>query len=867
MASRFWVGGSGTWDGTSTTNWSATSGGSSGASVPTSADTVTIDSNSGSPTITLGANTATAPITFTASATLTSAGFTVAGNITANGSTATLTLGDALICSGVVTLTSGTLNTNSKTVTCSKFSSSNSNARTLTVTNSTVNITSGGNNVWDCSTSTNLTVNATGSTIVLPSGGFASFQGGSSSLHWNNVTVPFGSVLGSASYDGTVSIGTANTSNTALQGTTFTNLTVTTTDANLCDFLYVKSDFTVTGTLTLTGGSACPNRLVLWSDVTGTRRTITNTGATMVWSNVNFGDIGLSSSYDASAISGGCGDMGNNSNITFTPAKTLYWYQNGGSWSDSSKWFTGTNGVNSNGSSRFPLPQDTAIFDANSFSTTGQTITLPSATMAGAIDFTGVNRTATTFNIGNILYACGSLTATSLVTVNNSGYVQFPGSAAKTLAIPAGGIRHLASFGTGTVTLASSLSATDIAVLNFNAAGYAVTASNGVSFYSAAFSHTVTLGSGTWTLTGTGTQWDATNKTNLTLDTTGSTIILSDTSSTAKTFNGNGLTYNNLQIAGGGTGAVTISGSNTFNTLSVTSGPKTVTLTAGTTQTITALSATGSSGNLITLQSSSTSNATLSKSSGTITGCDYLSLTHVATAGIPASSWYAGANSVDGGGETAWWTFASPVLTATFNAVMSTMSAAVNMLTSHNMSASTSAMSASVTKQAGKTLSASTSPFSGSMTRSITKGIVAATSQFTGSIVKSTTKKLSAQMSSMSASLSSLKAILVVLAAQMSAFSASLLKRTNHTVTATMSSFTGTLSKQTTKQLTASMAAFSGGISKGISKVFNAVSSAFGVVFTAAVPAVWRPLRNRFVRVPTDNRWITIKRDGRREKP
>ena len=49
MANRYWVGCAGTWDTSSTTNWSAASGGSSGASVPTSADSVFFDSGSGSP--------------------------------------------------------------------------------------------------------------------------------------------------------------------------------------------------------------------------------------------------------------------------------------------------------------------------------------------------------------------------------------------------------------------------------------------------------------------------------------------------------------------------------------------------------------------------------------------------------------------------------------------------------------------------------------------------------------------------------------------------------------------------------------------------------------------------------------------------
>jgi hypothetical protein len=52
MAARFWVtGGTGNWNDTS--NWSATSGGASGASVPGSADTATLDASSGAGTVTL----------------------------------------------------------------------------------------------------------------------------------------------------------------------------------------------------------------------------------------------------------------------------------------------------------------------------------------------------------------------------------------------------------------------------------------------------------------------------------------------------------------------------------------------------------------------------------------------------------------------------------------------------------------------------------------------------------------------------------------------------------------------------------------------------------------------------------------------
>ena len=53
MADRYWVGGAGTWNSSSTANWSSTSGGSGGYSVPTILDNVYINSASGTGTITV----------------------------------------------------------------------------------------------------------------------------------------------------------------------------------------------------------------------------------------------------------------------------------------------------------------------------------------------------------------------------------------------------------------------------------------------------------------------------------------------------------------------------------------------------------------------------------------------------------------------------------------------------------------------------------------------------------------------------------------------------------------------------------------------------------------------------------------------
>lgn len=93
MANRFWRGGNGTWNTTSTTNWSTTSGGTGGATVPTAIDDVFFNaaSGTGNYTLTIGSNVVCRSIslakTTTGNLTVTgNVGFdvSIAGNVTAN---------------------------------------------------------------------------------------------------------------------------------------------------------------------------------------------------------------------------------------------------------------------------------------------------------------------------------------------------------------------------------------------------------------------------------------------------------------------------------------------------------------------------------------------------------------------------------------------------------------------------------------------------------------------------------------------------------------------------------------------------------------------------------------------------------------
>ncbi len=200
MADRYWVGGTGTWNTTSTTNWSASSGGASGASVPTASDSVIFDQSS-TYTVTLtGALTclnftvsagtvtfsstgtlnisgllslvaatvwnATGTITFAATSgtnTITTNGVSISASITFNGVGGTFQLASALTSGATrtCTLTNGTLDLNNFTLTTGAFSSNNSNTRVLAFGTGKIVLTGTGVTVWTNATASGFSYTGT----------------------------------------------------------------------------------------------------------------------------------------------------------------------------------------------------------------------------------------------------------------------------------------------------------------------------------------------------------------------------------------------------------------------------------------------------------------------------------------------------------------------------------------------------------------------------------------------------------------------------------------------------------------------------------------------------------------------------------
>jgi hypothetical protein len=189
MAARFWVGGTGTWNNASTANWSATTGGASGASAPTSADTVTFDGNSGTGTCTTAAGSA-------------------CSSMTLNTQTVALVLGANHTASGSFVLTQGSIDLAGFVLNSTTVSSSNSNTRSIAFgSTGQINLTATTGTLWTTSTSTGFTTTGTSKAVTAP--------------NWavGTRTFNFGAVAETVAMN--VSI-TAGTDTVSLQGRYFT---------------------------------------------------------------------------------------------------------------------------------------------------------------------------------------------------------------------------------------------------------------------------------------------------------------------------------------------------------------------------------------------------------------------------------------------------------------------------------------------------------------------------------------------------------------------------------------------------------------------------------------------------------------------
>ena len=698
MADRYWVGGTAAWDGTAGTKWALTSGGAGGQAVPTSADDVFFSSlstgtctistgNTGAKSINCtgftGTLTGTAAITVSgsitlvagmtysytgtmtinATSTLTSGGKTH-GSITFNASGATLTLGSActLGVTRTFSLSEGTLNLNGFTLSTGRFLSTTTATRVITFGSANIALTTttagesilllqfGNNFSWTGTGGFTRNQAATGEIDVFSSGGGTVSNAVNLTVNAGASTLTIVSVSENSWFKNLIFTGSTCTVTTPTGVNISGNLTL----ASGGTYTSFVPTFRASGTVT-SAGRTLGNTTINGSGITvtlagamtvGTTNTTTLTAGTLNLDVFTLSTgIFSSSNTNTRAISFGTGNIALTSTTATTTVLSMA--------TATGFTFTGTGGFTRN-----QAATATMVFGTTGGTTSNapnltvnagaSTLTITGGSYFKNVIFTGSTSSvgATTLNMaGNLTLASGGTYTSINPTFLSSATITSAGKQLGSTIVNGSGI---------TVTLADAmtLSSTDVLTLTqgtFTAANFNVTAAR----FSSSNSNTRTLnmGSGTWTLTATSTiAWNTATTTGLTINPSTSTVSM--TSASAKTFAGGGLTYYNLNQ--GGAGTLTISGSNTFNDITDTVQPSTVTFTAGTTQTVSNFSLAGTAGNLVTINSATPgSQFTLSKASGTV-NAQYLAIQDSnATGGAIWNSLLTSGN-VDNGNNAGW---------------------------------------------------------------------------------------------------------------------------------------------------------------------------------------------------------------------
>lgn len=655
MADRFWVGGTASWDATAGTKWAATSGGAGGVSVPTTADAVFFDAASGANTITVaaaasclslnftgftgtfagtsnvtiaGSLTAVTDMTWTHSGTLsfnassgsytiTTAGKTIGGLTTglSSGTSTTWTLVGALSVAGTITVTRGNFNTANYGVTASALTSSNSNTRSINLGSSAVALSSAAE-ALSFLTSTGLTFTPGTSTISLTSVS-ATFVGGGRTF----ATVNFTST-------GSSSVRTISGANT------FTNLGFNGRGSSGIGIVEFAANQTITGTFTIAPGATAYARTFYRSDIIGIARTITAGTFATGSAHADFRDIVAGG---ANFNGTGFGNCKGNVGIQFTSAKTVYWRADFTlNWADTlvASWAL-TDGAQPSGAV-FPLAQDTIIFASRP--SNGATVTVNGAFNIGTIDMSARTSSTMTLSTGaQTISVYGNWINGTGTTIGGTGILYWTGrnsqsitSAGKTftqvmrIESPGGYVSLSDAF-----TYSNNVGAFLLTTGTFNTAGYSLTltgASSGTLNISGTSTRSLQIGSSTITIAASGNAFNAATSTNLTVSGTG-TINL--TSASAKTFAGGNIqTYPTLNQ--GGTGALTVSGSNRFLGITNTA-IGSVLFTGGTTNQFSSFGLNGTSTSVrLTIGSTNTTQVTLKK----------------------PTSWNVGTGSLDSGNNT-----------------------------------------------------------------------------------------------------------------------------------------------------------------------------------------------------------------------
>lgn len=560
---------------------------------------------------------------------------------------------DAVTSTGALTTTLGTWNTGNFNLTLSSLNlGPTSGTRNISLGSSAISLSATGI-AFQCLSTTGLTFNTTTAVITCTGNMINANSIILIAFNWQGLSF----VLNGG---GTPVINTGG-------GAIINNLTITGT-ANKLNTYWLTSTLTVSGLLTIAGQSAA-NALMVQSNTPGSSRTITCANAPVL-SNVVFMDIvaaGAGGTWTGTRIGNGLG----NSNITFDASRTLYGVGGNVFGDVTSSWALtsgGTPGAN------LPLPQDDIIFDNNTFTAINQRFQLNTPytarnMTANVTAFTGCTvGTASGISIGFF----GSVTYSNLCTDNGnaSGQVTYYGRSSFT--ITSNGLRYggpIIQAPGGTYALQDDYLTTSGNNKGFSHT-YGTFDANGhnLRWQNYAFNATITL-----LKMGIGSNWiisrgaSAAVWSNLApasaIQTQTSTISYDTTvlNTGTHTFGGGSVAYYIADFRNNGsTATMLMQGNNYFDTIHLrdTVNARTLQYTAGSLTTVKNYDVVGTSGKLMTTNSSTGASPYYLAIVGAPANCDYLSVQDQFAS--EPYKFFAGSNSTSVSGNTNYNTGVAP---------------------------------------------------------------------------------------------------------------------------------------------------------------------------------------------------------------
>ena len=351
-----------------------------------------------------------------------------------------------------------------------------------------------------------------------------------------------------------------------LNGTnTYNNLNISGVGTRI--FMGASQTQTVNGTLALGTGSY---PLWIYSTSTGTQATIRKTTGTVCMDFLWVKDINATGG--ALYFAGGSStNLGNNTNLSFTSCGGFYWVGGSGNWSDYSRHWARTSG-GSILQSNAPTAADDVYFDANSFTTSGEVVTIdiPSPTCRN-FSFTSAlfNPTLIGNSSSKEMNVYGNIRLITNMSQNFTGNWNFLASNDSNEINTAGQSLQRANFNGGTNglggwTLQNNFAVTDS--INFNNGTFRANGKEvNCKYFNLATANTRKLDLGSSKININDGAWNPSNTSNLTFVKGTSEIILKGTSNS--NFYGNGLTYNKVTFRPTTSMTGTLTGANTYATL------------------------------------------------------------------------------------------------------------------------------------------------------------------------------------------------------------------------------------------------------------------------------------------------------------